>query len=78
MTRRLLGSALVVVAVALFPLSAGNYPVKHAAKPPNCGARILRLQPKADLEELGSVLLEGSVFVTPSDRVDTDTPDEPA
>ena len=28
MTRRLLGSALVVVAVALFPLSAGNYPVK--------------------------------------------------
>ena len=28
MTRRLLGSALVVVALALFPLSAGNYPVK--------------------------------------------------
>lgn len=28
MTLRLLGFALVVVAVALFPLSAGNYPVK--------------------------------------------------
>ena len=28
MTGRLLGSALVVVALALFPLSAGNYPVK--------------------------------------------------
>lgn len=28
MTRRLLGFALVVVALALFPLSAGNYPVK--------------------------------------------------
>jgi branched-chain amino acid transport system permease protein len=27
-TRRLLGFALVVVALALFPLSAGNYPVK--------------------------------------------------
>ena len=28
MTPRLLGSALVVVALALFPLGAGNYPVK--------------------------------------------------
>lgn len=47
--------------------TTSNYPTPLAAKPENCGARILRFQPQSSFDEVGTVLLDGSIFVTPAD-----------
>lgn len=64
--------ALTVIALAaqgcmVAHTSTSNYPGKLTEKPANCGARVLRFQPQQQFDEVGSVLLEGSIFVTPAD-----------